>query len=97
MKIPDKILVGGHTYEVVVGNDRGLESEGLRGSHSGFLRKIELRSEMSDEELSCTFIHEILHAINEVYINSVLIEREVDGLANGFHQVLEQLGVRFTK
>ena len=99
VKIPKKLKVAGHSYKVCRNPQltKELESEGYRGSHSDFLRVIEMRDDLSDEETSCTFVHECIHACDVVFCCAHLSESDIKGMANGLHQILEQLGVRFVK
>jgi len=42
------------------------------------------------------FIHEILHAVNQVYLNAQIEQEDtIEPLAEGIWQVLEQLGIQF--
>ena len=43
-----------------------------------------------------TFIHEVVHAIDNEYCGGVLTEQSVVGIASGVMQVLKQLGIEFT-
>ncbi len=99
VKIPKRLRVAGHTYKISINTrtDKGLDSEHYRGVHSDLLRTIEIKSNLSEEETSCTFLHECIHAVDVTYCASHLAEDDIRSLANGLHQILEQLGVRFVK
>ena len=97
IKIPKSVKVGGFSYKVRASKriDAELRDAHRRGSHSEFLRELDIASSSSPQEESCTLIHEILHAVDTVYLNGALEEGQVTSLSNGIHQVLEQLKVRF--
>ena len=97
IEIHEIIKVAGIDYKVRAGDRINLElqASSRRGSHSALLREIDIRNDLGGQDTSCTFIHEVFHAINSVYCNGELREDDVDALSSGFHQVLEQLGVRF--
>ena len=93
--IPGNLRVGGFDYEVRVGGQTNaeLEAVGLRGSHSDFLKRIEIRDNVS--EIGATFLHEVLHAIDCVYCASQLEENDIKLLGNGLYQVLKDMGIEF--
>lgn len=97
--IPRKIKIGGFDYSIVVSPafDKELFADGNKGSMSSRLRRIIVSSTLPPQDFSETFVHEILHAVDDIYTNSSLTENQVFLLANGLLQVLEQLGVRFVK
>jgi hypothetical protein len=95
--IPKKIRVGGLNYNIEV-NDataKEMESSSLYGQCSGTLQRIRLWSRATPQKVSGTFIHEVLHAIDDVYDNSEITEKQNTVLANGLLQIMEQLGIRF--
>jgi len=91
------VKVGGHDYSVLSGKQtsRQLLSGGYRGTHSPLLREIEISEDFSPQDTSCTFIHEICHAVNTIYMNGKLGEEDIEVLANGLHQIAEELEIRF--
>ncbi len=99
VKIPKKIKIGGFTYTVKLDKATALEmkKQNLYGQCVGTAREIRLDTDQSAEQISATFIHEVIHAVDDVYTNSSLTEMENKGLANGLYQVIEQLGIRFVK
>ena len=99
IKIPNEFNLGGHTYNVRIDleTDAELQDGQRRGEHSDLLRRIRISSSLPPEEISCTFIHECCHAIDCVYCNAELSEFHVRNMAEGVHQILAQLGVRFIK
>lgn len=99
IKIPKHLNVAGHRYKISITpqTTKLLESEGYRGGHSDLLRVIEVRDDLPEQETSCTFLHECIHAVDAVFCNARLSEADIKSLANGLHQILEQLKVRFVK
>lgn len=93
MKIPNKIKVGGFEYKVVR-NYRFKETALAGQAHH---RTLEIR--LSDVETNGlkypkskveeTFLHELLHCVDNVYNCGKLDEDMVDRLSNGLYQVLE--------
>ena len=100
IKIPHRVKIGGHDYKVRwdEGARSELERNNWRGSSSTATREIKLRQGVySDQDMSCTFLHEVVHCIDDIYCNTHMAEDDVDAISNGIHQVLEQVGVRFTR
>lgn len=99
IKIPKRIKVGGHIYRIKTdrGTQKRLEAAKLFGQWDSLNQEIRLYLTSTPDRLSHTFIHETLHAIDDVYCNSHLSEDDIDALCAGLHQVLEQLKVRFVK
>ncbi len=99
IKIPSTIKIGGFDYEIIINqqSDQELDNNNHWGEHSSAKRWIRLHSKAKGQELTNTMIHEILHAVDSVFNNRMLTENETELLANGLHQVLEQLGIRFVK
>ena len=99
VKIPKRLKIGGFDYKIRTNKStsRGLGADGKWGRHRPTTREILIDIETSTSQVSVSFIHECLHAIDSIYGNACLSERENESLSNGLHQVLEQLGVRFVK
>jgi len=90
--IPESLLIGGFQYEVER-SDLELESKGCYADSSNFLKRIRIRENVpnnGDERLN-SFLHEILHCVDYVYLESTLTEDQVRVLANGLHQIFRQL------
>jgi len=91
--LPSKIQVGGLVYKVVYNPLLATIS------HIGLCRtevqRIELVGDMSKQRELSVWIHELMHAINNAYLNSKLEESEIDSMAEGWHQVFTQLPVEF--
>ncbi len=99
VKIPETIKIGGFDYSIVINSiqDAELHSNDNMGECSSRLRRLIMRSDLSPQELSSTFSHEILHAIDDVYGHYELSEKKIAELSTGLFQVLEQLGIRFVR
>jgi len=93
MRIPKRLKVGGHLYQVTVGH-QFRENDNLVGQ----ARKVEglillathvpggapcLRSQIEE-----TFVHELLHIVNSIYNADGLDEKTVTRLSEGLYQVL---------
>ena len=94
MKIPKKIKVGGHIYDVDT-NYFFKERFDRCGSSDHQQKEIKITKidtggrprHISDVEV--TFIHELLHCVDEVYNANSLEEKSVSVLAEGLYQVLK--------
>ena len=94
MEIPKKLKVGGHIYNV--DTDYSFVERSDRYGHSDHaMKEIKItpvdsngkkRHESGIEE---TFIHEILHCVDEVYNAHNLEEGTVERLSQGLYQVLK--------
>ncbi len=94
IKIPDKIQIGGHYFSVVV--DEGLSSDGNRAKVDYRRLVISIHPNRKDSIKSEAIIHEVLHAINTVYLNNQIDSEDIiEPLAEGLWQVFEQLGIEF--
>ena len=97
IKIPETIRVGGFDYKIAF--PEKIEDDcGEHWGHWNHLPPVIQISQGADEErTSATFIHEILHAIDDTILGGKLEEQDVKNLEAGFHQAMEQLGVRFVR
>ena len=96
MKIPKTIKVGGHTYEVVI-DEHLWHNENLHGQVDYNNQVITLDTYGHPQQLSATFIHEVLHAIDRYFNNKALTEDEIDSMAEGLFQVLSDMGITFER
>ena len=92
IKLPAKVKIGGHLYDVVFRPYLWLE-ENRQGSHNAHIRRIEIDPAFKSN-LAANIIHEELHAINNVYLNDRLTEDDVTALAEGIYQVFVDFGIR---
>lgn len=99
VKIPKRITIGGFSYRARTDKhtSKELQADGNWGRHRPNTREILIDSEASPQQISASFLHECLHAIDGVYCDYCLTETQNKCLASGLHQVFEQLKVRFVK
>ena len=88
MKIPKKLKIGGHTYEVrLVDDGEALFLDG-EGAISRDTHIIEINSRYPQSEKEATLLHEIFHALNATFdegTNHMLVE----SLSQQLYQVLK--------
>ena|SRR3990167_132499 len=95
--IPKKIQVAGFTYKIEQ-NGRAqheLQRVSNYGDNQEFSLTMRIDGNLSSQLRSHTFVHEILHIINDTYNNHNMTEEAIHSMGHGLSQVLEQLGVRF--
>ena len=97
IKIPASIKIGGYDYEIEVSeyHTTELRDNSNWGEHSERQRRIRFDPTALPQQISQTFLHEIIHAVDAVYQGRKLTEDSTHAIANGLLQVFEQLGVRF--
>lgn len=81
MKIPKKLKIGAHIYEIVLTKD--LFEGATCGIQLRKERKLGINSDLPETHQGATLFHEILHAIN-----SELDHTFLDSLAEQLYQVL---------
>jgi hypothetical protein len=57
--------------------------------------EILIENQINDVQISKTFIHEIIEAVNRIYCDDNIEHPTIQRLSYGLHQVMESLGVRF--
>ena len=93
MKIPEKLKVGGMHYKII-DNYKFKETE-LMGQAVHSQNEIRLSSkdtynqEYPQQKKEECFVHEMLHAIDNVYNNSDTEEKVIHRLSQGLYQVLQ--------
>ena len=94
----DKIKIGSLDFDIEINSeaDVELDSKQMYGTCDSFIRRIRVSSRLDNQRFSATFLHEVMHAITDVW-RVGLDEADNARLANGLHQVLDQLGIRFVK
>ena len=100
VKVPKTIKIGGFTYKITLDDERAtkeLDSDGAWGKLYADMRVIHISRAAEGEQFDNTFLHEIIHAINNIYCNKDMGEKLTTDIANGLHQVFEQLGIRFAR
>lgn len=97
MFIPNKVKIGGHEIEVNAVKDleTDIEVNGkteyreLHGSANFVEQYININTNLSQTQAECTFIHELLHIIDD-YMRIGLEEEQIDAMANGLYAVLKE-------
>lgn len=99
VRLPRSVRIAGTTYKIKsdTKTDRELDANHWSASALGYNRRISISTRSDPQTFSESFLHEILHRVDGHYNNDDLSEKEVGVLANGLHQVFEQLGVRFVR
>lgn len=94
MKRPENIIVGNRTYKVII--DPALQlREGLQGSCDHQKLVISLLPRLFPHQVDECLWHEVLHAVNAVYLNSKLSEEEIHNLGQGLSQVILNMRISF--
>ncbi len=88
MKLPESVQIGPFRYEVSA--DIAMP-EGMFGESNHRQRIIALADKQRLEEQSATLLHEIIHAVDDVF-KAGLDERQVDVLSHGLAQALSSMG-----
>ena len=102
MKIPKKLKIAGHTYEVVTGHNFN-ERADLDGLCSSRACKILVGDGdpswggMAASARAVVFLHEVIHAILDRYgtVQQEHDEKLVDAIAEGLYQVIKDNKLRF--
>jgi hypothetical protein len=94
IELPEVIKIGGFDHQIILDGE-DCDNQGAWGLYSFRKKSLTLDSRLSPQHFSAEFIHELLHGVDQVYNSCQLEEQQVASLANGLHQVFEQLGVRF--
>jgi hypothetical protein len=91
------IKVGGFTYAVKLDEDAYhlLIGENNYGHCDNRNKIIRINNKDTEIEISETFLHEMMEAINKVYLVGELDHVKLSQISLGIHQVMESLGVRF--
>ena len=92
--IPKEIKIGGHTFRIML--DRGLVADGIR-AHIDFKRLvIGINPDKKDSIKAEALLHEFFHGVNLIYLNNRIdSDDEIEPLAEGVFQILDQLGMEF--
>jgi len=99
IEVPDRLQIGGFLYNVVCSpeEDAYLKERGWWGRYEEGTLTCSVRSDAGAQLMGATLIEEISHAIEVVYAGKQLDHEDLKDLAQGWFQVLEQLGVRLVK
>ncbi len=96
IQIPEVIKVGGLDYRILCDEmtTQRLRGANLYGQSDSYSQEIRLVNDTTPQRLMGIFIHEILHAVDNVYNDGDLEEKVNSVLASGLLQVFEQLNIR---
>ena len=99
--IPKKFKLGGIAYKVLSGRttDTMLEDNNWKGCHESSCNtaNLILHTKLDAAQLSNTFLHEVLHSIDNVYFSHKLGEERVAGISSALADIFDQIGVRFVR
>ncbi len=84
-----KIKLGYGTYKVKQKKNVKLQGSEMRGRIDFKKDKIEINKSYSKKQKKVTLLHEIFHAIEE-HFGLELTEQEIEGLCNGFADIIHQ-------
>jgi len=93
MNIPDKVKIGGHTYKVLK-DYVFIDGNNLAGQADHNKLEMKLIGKLSTGEPIPvsrkieTFIHELLHCIDNTYNSASLTEEQTERMSEGIFQVL---------
>jgi hypothetical protein len=90
VRLPTELTIGGMKYTVEE-DDVELARDARVGCADHYKGRILVASWLGDEQKWVTFWHEVLHCIDNTYLNGCLEEAQVNTLANGLRQVLKQM------
>lgn len=94
MKIPKKVKIGGHIYKVDE-DYKFIERSDLQGLCDHYQRAIFITpfdtngSKRERTGIEETFIHELIHCVDEIYNGKKLEEETVKRISEGLYQVLK--------
>ena len=91
---PKSVQIGSRIYQIIIDPNLQL-NEGLVGSCNHQRLVIELLPRHYSSQVDEALWHEILHAINTVYLSSKLSEDDVSNMSEGLAQVLQGSGITF--
>ncbi len=88
--LPRRVQVGPFPYELR--RDEGLVADESWATHDAILRRISFRPAAGPSELLPHFVHELIHAIEDVW-GMDLTHDDVKRIANSLVQVLQSVGL----
>ena len=97
MKIPDKLTIGGITYDIKIVDPQSLELLQTTIGHIWYEKNlIVISKDLNEDKQAQTLCHELLHglflAMGYAHDFDVKVdERFVDALASYLHQIMEQI------
>ena len=96
MDIKNKIKIGCDYYEVEFEERPMQDNELCRGFCDTANRRIVLKKDLSDTRLMETFLHECLHAVDDIYRLSIN-ETQVNILGIGILNLIRENNINFLK
>ncbi len=93
------IKVGGFDYAVDMSQEahRDLVADHDVGQCDCKNHKIMVDCDENEQQISKTFLHEVIEAVNHVFCADKIEHERIQQLSFGLHQVMESLGVKFGK
>ena len=88
MRIPKKIKIGYHTYNVTYPFEFK-DEDNLLGLHCGISGTIRVSKHKNDQILRETLLHEVFHGIDAVYLGDVLSEEVITKISKAWFQVIK--------
>lgn len=89
---PKTLQIGGRNYAII--RDDLLGQYGLLGQHRPASREIAINMIGGDSiALTATFLHEIVEAINDVWLDSRLDHLTINSIGEALYQAFAQLGL----
>ena len=85
-RIPDRVKVGWKNYDVVIIDSRLNSGPELYGQIDHDAQVITLRGSSTHDQLCATLLHEVLHAVSDMY-GLGLEEKLVEDLTNALYTV----------
>lgn len=88
MNIPESVNILYKKYDIEMVDNLHDEKGDLYGQIRYLPEKIYLNSAAKEQQMKATLIHEVIHAMDEMY-NIGLKEKQVEKLGNAFYMLIE--------
>ena len=92
IKVPPHVTIGAHTYSISL--DSSLRDENNRGAANHRTLAIDIAPERPPSQKLEILMHEILHAINVIWLERELEEGEIGHLSEGLAQALMSFDIQ---
>ena len=89
---PESITIGGKTFEVRV-DDSETSARGRDGCCDPITESICIASHLPGPWKSSTLIHEIMEAINTIWLADTMSHDDIDRLGEAFYQAMTSMGI----
>lgn len=86
MKIPNKLKIGGHVFDIKMVD---MKSKNMLGECDSTENTISIDKDAKQSQKESTLIHEVFHAINTTIGDSTFGHIVLDSWAEQFYQVLK--------